>query len=580
MGQQTARSQRSVMAVGFKAMSSATALLGAALMQRQPVGGKDSADAADLSLRPLDEVIGEMMAEGLPLTGPTESVAEAVAESVLEEVGQPPKVWADDMDGLLSGLSDEEMEASKGPEEKEEGGGTAALEAQEASFAVENRYAVLNPDFGGSGDSGVVPETALSDLASASALGTDQLVSQLGGHGVEDVDSSSSPEHAFVAPISPNSVDYLLGRSDMGSGSEVQVVFTADVPAFGRSFWKLNCSVLQDSSFRRTSRHIMRARASRAAFVGLQRELSSLVAAENRGEAPDQDRMAVVRSDLEAYFKGRARDFFFRCRRDKVELGEVCGAYFFKQVRAARAKVVISGLRTEGGTVVHDPAGLVKAASAFYGASFWVGSLVYPCGHSYQILLEFWLAVPLRRFVAWDNSRPKAESLPPHFHQVVMWSKRHVECREGLLCLDHRALYRALVAKRGPVRVFGVGPDVWRAIQRPGLSHRMRDLNWLGIHRRLPVRDVLYRHGLNKTKLCPRAGCGAEETLEHVFWECPFAKKVALWDSLGFLVRSNVDKGVAGVIGWVRAELRWRIDSDVARYGFHAARERWKGLYG
>ncbi|KAJ7983471.1 hypothetical protein DPEC_G00377930 [Dallia pectoralis] len=415
-----------------------------------------------------------MMAEGLPLTGPTESVAEVVAESVLEEVGQPPKVWADDMDGLLSGLSDEEMEASKvrrprspsadggvgsapvpetgvspiarGRKKRRKAGGTAALEAQEASFAVENRYAVLNPDFGGelgaggddslllglpeaitidsggqgSGDSGVVPETALSDLASASALGTDQLVSQLGGHGVEDVDSSSSPEHAFVAPISPNSVDYLLGRSDMGSGSEVQVVFTADVPAFGRSFWKLNCSVLQDSSFKEdfkahyevwvglkpffttlldwwdclktnvrafaVSFCSARARASRAAFVGLQRELSSLVAAENRGEAPDQDRMAVVRSDLEAYFKGRARDFFFRCRRDKVELGEVCGAYFFKQV--------------------------------------------------------------------------------------------------------------------------------------------------------------------------------------------------ALWDSRGFLVRSNVGKGVAGVIGWVRAELRWRIDSDVARYGFHAARERWKGLYG
>ncbi|KAJ7988599.1 hypothetical protein DPEC_G00325220 [Dallia pectoralis] len=644
------------------------------------------------------------MAEGLPLTGPTESVAEAVAESVLEEVGQPPKVWADDMDGLLSGLSDEEMEASKArrPRSPSADGGVGSSpvaeagvspvargrkkrrkagvtqEAQEVSFAVENRYAVLNPDFGGelgaggddslllglpeaiaidsggqgSGDSGVVPETALSDLASASVLGTDQLVSQLEGHGVEDVDSSSSPEHAFVSPISPNSVDYL-----------VQVVFTADVPAFGRGFWKLNCSVLQDSSFKEdfkahyevwvglkpfftslldwwdclktnvrafaVSFCSTRARASRAAFVGLQRELSSLVAAENRGEAPDQDRMAVVRSDLEAYFKGKARDFFFRCRREKVELGEVCGAYFFKQVRAARAKVVISGLRTEGGTVVHDPAGLVKAASAFYGASFRVGSvdsskaesflgflegrvppdiagtldgpfslaelegalkglpsgkvpgsLVYPCGHSYQILLEFWLAVPLRRFVAWDNSRPKAESLPPHFHQVVMWSKRHVECREGLLCLDYRALYRVLVAKRGPVRVFGVGPDVWRAIQRPGLSHRMRDLNWLGIHRRLPVRDVLYRHGLNKTKLCPRAGCGAEETLEHVFWECPFAKKVALWDSLGFLVRSNVDKGVAGAIGWVRAELRWRIDSDVARYGFHAARERWKGLYG
>ncbi|CAB1340604.1 unnamed protein product [Coregonus sp. 'balchen'] len=60
--------------------------------------------------------------------------------------------------------------------------------------------------------------------------------------------------------------------------------------------------------------------------------------------------------------------------------------------------------------------------------------------------------------VAWDNSRPKAETLPAHFQHAVKWSRRHTECLEGLLCMDHRALYRTLVAKRGPVGIYGVGP--------------------------------------------------------------------------------------------------------------------------
>lgn len=251
-------------------------------------------------------------------------------------------------------------------------------------------------------------------------------------------------------------------------------------------------------------------------------------------------------------------------------------------------------------------------------------SLVNPCNHGYKAFALFWLSFPLRRLIAWDNSRPKAESLPAHFEHAVKWSRRHTECQEGLLCMDHRALYRTLVAKRGPVGVYGVGPVVWQAIQQKGLSNRLKDLNWLCIHGRLPVREVLYRHGLSKVKICPREGCEGEETLRHTFWECSYARrvwgdlgsffqmlgilsfdaimlrrglgirsgrgsfliwllislgKVALWDSRAVLVKSNVDWGVGGVVSRVRADLRKRFDFDVDKYGFHASKERWKYLY-
>ena len=144
----------------------------------------------------------------------------------------------------------------------------------------------------------------------------------------------------------------------------------------------------------------------------------------------------------------------------------------------------------------------------------------------------FWLSFPFRRLVTdWDNSRPKGEVLPPHYRQVVGWAGRHPECGEGDLCLDHRGLYCVLVAKRGPVGVYGVGPAGWAFVNHRGLSNRERDLNWLCVLRRLPVREVLHRHGLSRLRDCPRVECGAlGETVSHIFVECPFPG----WRGWGF----------------------------------------------
>lgn len=44
------------------------------------------------------------------------------------------------------------------------------------------------------------------------------------------------------------------------------------------------------------------------------------------------------------------------------------------------------------------------------------------------------------------------------------------------------------------------------------------------------MREVLYRHGLSRLHSCPREVCGLDETTDHVFWGCGFAKGV--WDEL------------------------------------------------
>ena len=162
--------------------------------------------------------------------------------------------------------------------------------------------------------------------------------------------------------------------------------------------------------------------------------------------------------------------------------------------------------------------------------SFLCNSVHGPSGHRFHLLLLFWLSFPLRRLVVWDNMRPKGDTLPPHYRQVVGWARRHRECQERVLCLDHRGLYRAMVVKRGPVRVSGVGPAGWIFIQQKGLSNSLKDINWRCLHRRMPVMEVLHRHGLSRLRSCPREGCGSDETIDHVFWGCGFAKAVwVIW---------------------------------------------------
>lgn len=62
----------------------------------------------------------------------------------------------------------------------------------------------------------------------------------------------------------------------------------------------------------------------------------------------------------------------------------------------------------------------------------------------------------------------------------------------------------------------------WNILQPSYLVGSCKDLNWLAVLGRLPVREQLYRHGQGSSPLCP-VGCGQEETIEHALWSCPGA---------------------------------------------------------
>ena len=251
-------------------------------------------------------------------------------------------------------------------------------------------------------------------------------------------------------------------------------------------------------------------------------------------------------------------------------------------------------------------------------------SLARPVSHPYQLFVRFWFGATMRHLAPWDNTVPRAATMPPHYRHAVMWSRRHEECRDQALVREHRRLYERLRAKLRPVRSQGVAREVCGRLQPKVLGNRLRDLNWLVLLNRLPVRDILYRHGISRNQFCPRGDCFGVETVPHTFWACAFAQRVwagvrgqfailrglmergvlfgegwqgvrpkerdlamlvvslykkALWDARCAAVRTGGSAGERAVGGWVRAELAWRFKIVTEKWGYHAARERWKGIW-
>jgi len=82
---------------------------------------------------------------------------------------------------------------------------------------------------------------------------------------------------------------------------------------------------------------------------------------------------------------------------------------------------------------------------------------------------------------------------------------------------------------------FGEPSTVWRSVNLSALPNRLRDLSWMAAHEILPVRSVMHSRVMSAMATFPRSGCGAPETVGHLFWECSAA--VDLWataDSLKF----------------------------------------------
>jgi len=191
--------------------------------------------------------------------------------------------------------------------------------------------------------------------------------------------------------------------------------------------------------------------------------------------------------------------------------------------------------------------------------------------HKARFLAQFWLAFPLRSLGNWRGTMPWSTDRPEQYNKVADFIARKPWCLEESLILEHKKLYSRLRDElvegvENAVSSYGVS---WSMLQPSYLTGFCKDLNWLTVLGRLPVRERLYRHGSGRSPKCP-IGCGQDETVEHVFWACPGAGAfwrlvMRWWDRWGgpSISRNLVIYGV-GLEGFVeeRRRIIWSTISE------------------
>ncbi|KAK2878087.1 hypothetical protein Q8A73_017057 [Channa argus] len=183
---------------------------------------------------------------------------------------------------------------------------------------------------------------------------------------------------------------------------------------------------------------------------------------------------------------------------------------------------MMSGL-AEGGRDVPD---LPLKLDTIFVASL-LQDMASEVGHPASLGMKYFFFYAARGILNWSNVSPRSEQLPWHYAWVVKWLRAHPEALEDGIWKQQRVLYRVVRGKVNPSPLLGVPSLVWVGVQAVGLSNGQKDLNWACLHRTLPVRDKIHRHGLGRSPLCPRPSCGAGETAYHVMWECSFTRQ--LW---------------------------------------------------
>lgn len=171
-----------------------------------------------------------------------------------------------------------------------------------------------------------------------------------------------------------------------------------------------------------------------------------------------------------------------------------------------------------------------------------------PATNKTQALARFWLGSYLRslRLIPVDLRAPVSFLLPTHYAQLQKFLRHFKLEKEAVTVLTkHRSLL-SLVQDREPVcpvRGLAIGEPttVWRNVAHPALLNQHRDLSWMVAHEILPVRAVMHSRGMARTSACPRPGCGQEESVRHLLWECRAARD--LWKEVGPLISPCLPAG-------------------------------------
>lgn len=98
----------------------------------------------------------------------------------------------------------------------------------------------------------------------------------------------------------------------------------------------------------------------------------------------------------------------------------------------------------------------------------------------------------------------------------------------------------------------GRGDEVWRKVWGLNLPPKLALFLWKVLHKIIPTKVVLFRRGMAGDMVCPVCG-RSDETIEHLFFECEFGRRLWRASSLGldFIVGSPVSFK-EWLLEWVR----------------------------
>ncbi|KAJ8358246.1 hypothetical protein AAFF_G00020010 [Aldrovandia affinis] len=124
--------------------------------------------------------------------------------------------------------------------------------------------------------------------------------------------------------------------------------------------------------------------------------------------------------------------------------------------------------------------------------------------HGCYYFARFYLAGYFRHLVALSHVVPRSETPSPVYRLVMRFLRQCPSPVTREEATDHRALY-ARLASRQVVTPSGVPAGVvWSRVSSGGAPGAVRDLQWRCTLGRLPVREILHRHGCAASPLCPR----------------------------------------------------------------------------
>ncbi|CAH1276931.1 Hypp9429 [Branchiostoma lanceolatum] len=162
----------------------------------------------------------------------------------------------------------------------------------------------------------------------------------------------------------------------------------------------------------------------------------------------------------------------------------------------------------------------------------------------------YWIGLALRRIDAesWSNLAPHSLDSPPHYTEVkrmlislrdvdIEWKSNSVAALYAIL-LEAESIVPRCESGDGSVD----WSSVWKAIHNPLLTKWERMTSWHAAHNSLKTRKKLHSwKGFVDSSSCPRDLCQGEESVQHLFWECPVISEAWMW--LENLVAMKISPG-------------------------------------